>query len=71
MYHHWISREEGEPAPRNEHAISTSSPLRVVMSRGTSVKRAAGGRQTERFEGVLRAASLSEVCFVAAGNKPV
>lgn len=29
------------------------------------------GRKTERFEGVFRAASLSEICFVAAGNKPV
>lgn len=59
MYHHWISREEGEPAPRNEHAISTSSPLRVVMSRGTSVKRAARGEKKKRSEGIFRAASRS------------
>lgn len=42
MYHHWISRAcDGEPAPLKEQAISTSSPLCVVMSCGTSVKRAA------------------------------
>lgn len=70
MYHHWISREEGEPAPRNEHAISTSSPLRVVMSRGTSVKRAAGG---ERQSG-LKASSEQRLCLRSASwlqvNKP-
>lgn len=53
IYHHWISREQdGEPAPRKEQAISTSSPLCVVMSCGTSVNSAATERQRQREMGL-------------------